>query len=173
MEKTLLPIIFLSVSQNHFLTKNICNCVNELILHNYEYLFFWKGTLWHYWSKIVKFFIVDPKISLYSCFANTYVLPETPKRVILFWVTRYAWYLHEMCLKCNWDLPDECLRYSWKVPNIPEICLRYAWDKPVIWLISKIFLRCAWDINSMYLEYEGDMTEQGGKMIVQWRCSEE
>ena len=36
------------------------------------------------WSQIVKFFIGNPKICLYSCLENTYVPPETPRRGILF-----------------------------------------------------------------------------------------
>ena len=34
-------------------------------------------------------FVGHPKICLFSCFANTCVPPETPKRGIFFWVTRY------------------------------------------------------------------------------------
>ena len=77
-------------------TKDICNSavgLNTALLQTY---FFWHWNLWKYWSEIVISFISNPKICLFSCFANTGVPPETPKEVYFFLGHPVCGHLHHI-----------------------------------------------------------------------------
>ena len=63
--------------------KDICNSAVGLNTALLQIFFFWEWNLWKHLSKIVRFFIGNPKICLFGCFANTCIPPETPKRGIL------------------------------------------------------------------------------------------
>ena len=80
--------------------------------------------------------------------------------------------MHEIFLKCAWDLPEIilkivwglceiclemcleiCVRFGCNLPEMPENCLRFAWDLP------EICLRYAWDMPDICLRFTRDLPE--------------